>query len=114
MEFQKMTDSILDTIKKMLGNVFDDFDQDIIVHINSALAVLRQLGIGPASGFRITGSSKTWNDFVPDSENLDEIKTYIYLKVKKVFDPPQNSTHLAALDASIAEYEWRLSVEKID
>lgn len=113
-----MNDSILDTIKCLLGNEYDDFNFDLIIHINSALTVLRQIlptGIRiNAEGFRITGSTETWNQFVADGRYLDEIKTYVYLKVKKVFDPPQNSSHLTALDEALKEYEWRLSVEKID
>lgn len=108
-----MEDSILNTIKKMIGNIDDDFNTDIIIHINSAFSVLRQLGIGPVSGFRITGSTETWSDFLSSEDMFDEVKTYIYCKVRKVFDPPQNSTVMASLDASIAEFEWRLSVEPI-
>ena len=110
-----MTESILDTIKKLIGNVHDDFDQDLIIHINSVLAVYqRQIGKSSETFLRITGSSETWNQLVSSEENLDDVITYVYLKVKKVFDPPQNSTLLTALDSSIAEYEWRLSLEPID
>lgn len=108
-----MDESIFETIKTMIGDVEEEFSMDLIVHINTALSVLRQLGIGPKSGFRITGSSEVWSDFLGSESNLDEVKTYIYCKVRKVFDPPQNSTVMASLDASIAEFEWRLSVEPI-
>lgn len=106
-------DSILNTIKKMLGmeTDYNAFDTDIIMNINSAIMILRQLGIGPLGGFSITGETETWNDLVGSSKLYDGVKTYIYLKVKSVFDP---STSTAASDASkemIKELEWRLSSE---
>ena len=106
-------DSILNTIKKMLGMEADynAFDTDIIMNINSAIMILRQLGIGPPKGFSITGETETWDDLVGSSKLYDGVKTYIYLKVKSVFDP---STSTAASEASkemIKELEWRLSSE---
>lgn len=106
-------DSILNTIKKLLGISEDckDFDNDLIVHINSAFMVLSQLGIGPEHGFSIEDSSETWNDYISDEEaNLEAIKTYIHLKVKVVFDPPLNSTVMEAHQNMIRELEWRLNI----
>jgi hypothetical protein len=105
--------SILNTIKKMLGMEIDynAFDTDIIVNINSAIMILRQLGVGPPKGFFITGETETWDDLIGSSRLYDGVKTYIYLKVKSVFDP---STSTAASEASkemIKELEWRLSSE---
>lgn len=106
-------DSILNTIKKILGISADckDFDSDLIVHINSAFMVLSQLGIGPEHGFHIEDSSDTWSDYISDEEaNLEAIKTYIHLKVKVVFDPPLSSTVMEAHQNMIRELEWRLNV----
>ena len=108
-------DSILRTIKKMIGGVEDDdftgFDTDLIVHINSALRILNQLGVG-AIGFTITGLDETWNDFLgKDEAILSEVKTYIYLKVKLLFDPPTNSFSLDSYERQAKEFEWRLNVQ---
>lgn len=106
-------DSILNTIKKMLGPENDDphFDVDIIVHINSALSRLAQLGVGPPNGFSITGDSETWMDFIGNDERLFAVKSYIYLRVRMVFDPPTVASVLQALQDQIKEDEWRLNVE---
>lgn len=106
-------DSILLSIKKLLGPSADytQFDQDLIMHINSAFMVLRQLGVGPAEGFFITGEYDTWDNFSSDIERLGLVKSYIYLKVRLVFDPPTNSTVIKAYEDLIKEYEWRLNVE---
>ena len=108
-----MNDSILTSIKKLLGITaeYTVFDQDIIIHINTVFFTLRQIGVGPADGFNITDSSQTWGDFLGNSKNLEAVKTYIYQKVRLLFDPPQNSAFIEAIKASIAELEWRLNVE---
>lgn len=108
-------DSILRTIKKLIGGVEDDdftgFDTDLIVHINSALRILNQLGVG-VSGFNITGLDETWTDFLGEDESiLSEVKTYVYLKVKLVFDPPANSFTQQSIKDEIKELEWRMNVE---
>ena len=106
-------ESILTSIKKMLGisEEYTHFDEDLIVHINSALAVLGQLGVGPSEGFFITDKSAVWSDFVPDLSKLQFIKTYVYQKVKLLFDPPQSSAAIQALNESIKEFEWRINVQ---
>lgn len=107
------SESILDTIKHMLGDSIngDDFDIDIMVNINSSLAVLTQVGLGPREGFFITGIKETWNDFVGDNiPALGMAKTYIYAKAKIVFDPPQSSAALESLKAIASEFEWRINV----
>lgn len=108
-----MSDSILLTIKKMLGIEADytPFDTDIIIHINSAMMVLRQLGVGPAGGFGITGSTEIWSDYLGDASMLEAVKSYVYLKVKMLFDPPASSSVMDAMKNQISEYEWRLNVE---
>lgn len=104
--------SILNTIKKLLNISYDDknFDTDIIIQINSVFTILRQLGLGPSEGFRITGEDEEWNDFIDDDSMLDAIKTYVYLKTKLAFDPPLNASLLEAFERQIKELEWRLNV----
>lgn len=108
-----MDESILDTIKTMLsGSVTDDdapFDSELTVHINSAIMVLRQAGVGPQNGYSITGSDETWSDYLGEKEAiLDLVKTYIYLSVKTIFDPPSNGSVLQAYNNLMSEYIWRL------
>lgn len=106
-------DSILTTIKKMLGIDSDDtnFDTDIIININSAIMVLDQLGVGVSTGFIVTDSSETWGDLLDDELNLEAVKTYIYLKVRLVFDPPTVNAVLDSMDRQITQLEWRLNVQ---
>ena len=105
--------SILNTIKKMLGldANYTAFDTDIIVHINSALMTLTQLGVGSPSGFSITSSLATWQDFIGTTTDLEAIKSFIYLKTRLAFDPPATSFVLEAIKAMISEYEWRINVQ---
>ena len=108
-------DSILRTIKKMIGGVDDDsftgFDTDLIIHINAALRILNHLGVG-TRGFNLTGPDETWSQFLGDDENmLSEVKTYVYLKVRLLFDPPSNSFTQQAIKDEIKELEWRMNVE---
>lgn len=108
-----MEESIFESIKEMLGPdaSYDVFDQDILVHINAAISVLAQLGVGPAAGFVVTGPSETWADFIgTDKTELNMVKTYIYMKVRIAFDPPTNSSVLAAYQDACREYEWRMNV----
>ena len=110
-------DRILPSIKKLLGlaDDYDYFDDDVIVHINSAFSTLHQLGVGPDKGFMITDDTETWNNFIPeiktDKIQFNNVKTYIYLKVKLVFDPPSSSAAMDSIRNMISEYEWRLQVE---
>ena len=108
-----MEESILTSIKKLLGisKECTDFDVDIITHINTVFMVLTQLGVGPNDGFFIENKDATWNDYVNDEINLKAIKTYIYLKVKIMFDPPTNSSLMESMQNSIKELEWRLNVQ---
>lgn len=106
-----MEDSILISIKKLIGLDSEDesFDIDLIMHINSAIDVLRQLGV-TAEGFYVEDDGATWEDYLPSSDLLRLVRTYIYMKVRKWFDPPQNGTTMEALNSSIAELEWRINV----
>lgn len=105
-------ESILTSIKKLLGIAedYEAFDTDIMIHINSVFMILTQLGVGPANGFRITGKYETWEEFVSDGIVADAVKTYVYLKVRLLFDPPTSSAVMDAINRSISEYEWRLNV----
>lgn len=103
-------ESILDLIKKLLGVADDDnsFDADIITHINTNLMLLCQIGVGDKPFF-ITGSDEKWSDFLGEDELLESVKSYIYLKVKKIFDPPTNATVAQSMKESIDELEWHIS-----
>ena len=105
-------DSILDSIKKLLGitEEYKHFDPDIIMHINSAFFTLNQLGVGPDEPFKIEDNSDTWDDFV-SGQDVEAIKSYIGLKVRTLFDPPTNSSLLSAMNEQLKEFEWRLNVQ---
>ena len=105
-------ESILISVKKMLGitEEYTNFDPDIIMHINSVFMILNQLGVGPEEGFMIEDDLSTWNDFLEDDSRLQMVKSYMYLKVRLLFDPPSSSTHMNAFNQSIAEFEWRLNI----
>ena len=112
-ETHELTESILDSVKKMLGieASYKVFDPDIIMHINSAFFILQQLGVGPAEGFKIGDESDVWTDFMPASPNVESVKSYVYLRVKLLFDPPLNSSLIESISRQIAALEWRLNVE---
>lgn len=105
-----MNESILDSVKKLVGldSAYDAFDRDIIIHINSVLMLLNQLGIG-AKNFTITGRSEMWSDFI-DEDKLPMVKSYVAMKTRMIFDPPTSGSVMSALKESIAEMEWRLNV----
>lgn len=107
------TQSILLNIKKLLGlsAEYVAFDQDIIIHINTAFMSLNQLGIGPEKGVIISGVEETWYELLGDKLDLEGVKTYIYLKVRLVFDPPTSSFVLEAFKKNIEELEFRLKVQ---
>ena len=106
-----METSILTSIKKMLGVAEDytEFDEDITTHINSVFLNLTQLGVGPEEGFMIEDDTAVWEDFINDSIQLQAVKTYTYLKVKLLFDPPLSSSVTESFTRMIAELEWRLN-----
>lgn len=108
-----MVDSILNTIKQMLGiSVMDTaFDVDIITHINSAFMYLQQLGVGTGTVYSIDDNTAKWSDFLTDVSSLSAVKTYIFLKVKLVFDPPVSSFVLESTNRHITELEWRLNLQ---
>ena len=107
-----MEESILTSIKKMLGpsEDYDYFDPDLIIHINSVFMILTQLGVGPSEGFSIKDKTAVWSDFISDISKFDAVKTYIYLRVKLLFDPPLTSSVMEAMESQISELEWRMNV----
>ena len=107
-----MQDSILMTIRKLVcGNPYaDHFDTDLLVHINACFSILNQLGVGPENGFVVTDETQSWSSYIADNYILNMVKTYVTLKVKKIFDPPLTSSVLEAMDKEISQLEWRLNV----
>ena len=106
-------DSILNSIKKLLGidPDYTEFDADIIMHINSVFMILRQIGVGPKEGFFISDSTTEWSDYISDMSKLEMVKSYVYMKVRIIFDPPSTSSLLDSMKQLISEYEWRISVQ---
>lgn len=96
----------------MLGINEDDtnFDTDIIIHINSVFSTLKQMGVGPEEKFRIVDDKPIWSDFTGDDYDYDEVKTYVYLKVRMIFDPPASTNVMNAMKEEAKELEWRLTV----
>jgi hypothetical protein len=107
-----MEESILNSTKKILGldATYTAFDPDITTHINSSFTVLAQLGVGPEGGFSIVDSTTEWSEYPVPADQLHLIKTYIYLNVRILFDPPATSFHLTAAKEQLKEYEWRLNI----
>ena len=108
-----MNESIFTTIKNLLDVPADDdsFDADILTYINSAFYSLRQLGVGPKEGFVITGADQTWNEFDANESLIGEVKTYIQQKVRLLFDPPNNSFLVSAIQENLKELEFRLNMD---
>ena len=105
-------ESILTSIKKLLGIMSDytSFDDDIIIHINTAFAMLNQLGVGPEGGFMIVDADSRWEHYTTE-KNLNMVKTYIYLKVRLLFDPPTSSALIESINRTLSEIEWRIFLE---
>lgn len=105
--------SILTSIKKLLGidEAYEQFDADIVMHINSVLAILTQLGVGPENGFSISDKTAVWDDFIPNNPRFGFVKSYIYLKVRLLFDPPLGSAVIESINRQISELEWRIQVQ---
>jgi hypothetical protein len=110
-----MEPSILTSVKKVLGIApeYLVFDQDVIMHINTALSTLTQLGVGPATGFTVDDVDDEWDDFVdPADHQYNAVKSYVFLRVRMLFDPPQTSYLINAQTDQIKELEWRLNVHR--
>ena len=105
-------ESILTSIKEMLGMGanYDHFDHQLVAHINTALTLLTGLGVGPSEGYLIRNKEDKWTDFVPENPKLESIKTYVYLNVKMLFDPPVSAAAIDAIERSIKKLEWLINV----
>ena len=107
------SESILNSIKQKLGlspDVITEFDTDVIDAINMAISTLTQLGIGPETGYAISSAEDKWEEYIGNDPRLTMVKTYVYLKTRLVFDPPQSSYVLSSFEDQIKELEWRLNV----
>lgn len=107
-----MINSILDSTKKNLGIApeYKAFDADIVTHINSVFATLQQLGVGPVEGFMIEDESDTWDTFLGGDVPLNQVKTYVHMRIRLIFDPPANSFGISSMNDQIKEMEWRMMV----
>jgi hypothetical protein len=107
-----ISESILNSTKKVLGldESYTVFDTDVIMHINSVLSILNQLGIGPVDGFMIEDATPTWTDFLADVKPLNSVKTYVFLRVRMLFDPPTTGYLITAMEKQIEELTWRINV----
>ena len=107
-----MSDSILTSTKKILGieEDYTAFDFEVMTQINSAFSTLNQLGVGPEQGFQIEDASATWDQLLGLNPKYNMVKTYVQLKVRLFFDPPQTSYLLQAYRDEIAQFEWRINV----
>ncbi len=105
-------ESILTSIKRLLGiqDGYDHFDPELIIHINSVFMLLSQLGVGPNIPFVICGKHETWDSFMPEPHDNELLKTFMYLRVRLLFDPPTNAFLVNAITDQIREFEWRLNI----
>ena len=103
-------DSILTSVKKIVGISEEDesFDTDLIIHINSVLMILNQLGVGPPEGFSISDKTSVWSDLISDNLYIEAVKSFVSLKVRMIFDPPTSSSVADAINKTISELEWRI------
>ena len=108
-----MSDSVLNTTKKVLGLApeYDAFDIDVIIHINMAFSILHQLGVGPTEPFSITDDTAVWESFTGTNKAIESVKSYVWAKVRLSFDPPSTSFAIDALEKLCKELEWRLNVQ---
>jgi hypothetical protein len=111
-----MSPNILQSVKKTLNLAadYEAFDQDVIMHINAVFSTLHQLGVGPGTGFAIEDGGETWQQFLGNDPRLNNIKTYIYLRVRLLFDPPTTGFHVTAMKEQISELEWRINTHRED
>lgn len=109
-----MSESILNSTKKAVNLAESDtaFDQDIIMYINGVFSTLNQLGVGPDEGYMIEDESATWDLFLGTDPRLNHVKTYMYLRVRMLFDPPTTGHHTTAMEKQIEQHEWRLNVQR--
>ena len=106
-----MEGPILSSVKELLGISYEDesFDFEILMHINATLAILFQIGVEEAGDTSVIDITTTWRELFGDRTDLEMVKTYIYFKVKSMFDPPTNSAGLESLNRVMKEFEWRIN-----
>jgi hypothetical protein len=109
-----MITSILTSTKKVLGisEEYTAFDEDIIMHINTVFSTLNQIGLGPAEGFQISDATAVWSDFLAGDIRLNNVKSYMFMRVKLMFDPPSTSYLITSMQNQVNQLEWRLSIER--
>lgn len=107
----EMSDSILLSIKKSLGITYDytHFDLDIIQAINSVFSILTQLGVGPSDGFKIVDETAKWSEYLNEDLTLNLVQSYMFGKVRLIFDPPASSTVTESMNRMLSELEWRIA-----
>lgn len=110
-------ESILTSVKKVLGipEYYEHFDQDILLHLNSVMSILHQLGVGPENGFVVEDDSTTWSDLFDgdiDTNKMMYVKSYVCLRVRLLFDPPASSGAIDAMERQMRELEWRITVTR--
>lgn len=110
-------ESILTSVKKVLGipEYYEHFDQDILLHLNSVMSILHQLGVGPENGFVVEDDSTTWSDLFDgdiDTNKMMYVKSYVCLRVRLLFDPPSSSGAIDAMERQMRELEWRITVTR--
>jgi hypothetical protein len=107
-----VSDSILTSTKKVLGIAEDytAFDVDILMHINSVFSTLQQLSVGPEEGYAIEDAAATWSDYVGDDPRYNTVRSYVYLRVRLLFDPPGTSYLIDSFRKQLEAMEWRLNV----
>ena len=107
-----MANSIFNSVKKVVGLLGDDgsFDEDILLHINSVVSTLRQLGLSIPADFYVEDDVQTWQDLLGEFRDLDLVKSYMTMKVRLMFDPPSSSFGLKSMEEMVKEYEWRINV----
>ena len=113
MEPKVDSESILNSTKQKLGltpDVVNEFDTDVIDAINMSISILTQMGIGPDTGYAIQSAKDKWSDYIGNDPRLTMVKSYIYLKTRLIFDPPQSSYVLSSMTESAKELEWRLGM----
>lgn len=111
----RIEDSILQDIKQMVGQEWDDdtYDLDIKIHINTVFSVLHQIGASPLEGITISDETATWPMFLGNRTGIEMVKSYMYMYVRLMFDPPQFGPALTSMQANIDRFEFRLSITEI-
>lgn len=111
-----MEPSILNSIKKVLGvaESYTAFDRDILMHINATIFILNQLGVNPIEDdFVVEDKATSWDDFLgTDDKVVTVVKTFMYLKVRLLFDPPATSFHIKAMEDQLNELAFRIQVNR--